>query len=117
MGNVKEAVAEWKEAKLVYTRTEREVGLQVQQAYENWASAIKQARAYEKAVKTSEENFRLQKEDYTRNLVNNLDVLEALQTLLETKREYNQVYYEMKENYWGLQVAAGKCCGEIREPV
>ena len=56
----------------------------------------------------SEKNFNLQKEDYAHNLVSNLDVLEALQALFDTRRQANQTYYQMKENYWQFKVAIGK---------
>ena len=56
----------------------------------------------------AKKNFELQKEEYERNLVGNLDVLEALETLNNTRRRANEVFYEMKENFWGLKVAIGE---------
>jgi outer membrane protein TolC len=69
---------------------------------------VEESRALEEAVKASEENFRLQREEYTRNLVSNLEVLEALELFHETRREANQAHYQMKENYWRLKVATGE---------
>lgn len=109
-GLVKEARSRWKQAKFAYSLARRRAVLEVKQAYENWLSSLKEYRALEEALKASQENFLLQKEDYERNLVSNLDVLAALESLFDTRRQTNATRYQMKENYWNLQVAAGRCC-------
>ena len=53
-------------------------------------------------------NYALQSEDYRRNLVNNLDVLQAIQGLQETRRNYNQAYYANKRFYWQLLASTGE---------
>jgi outer membrane protein len=108
IGKLKEARSRWKQTKLVYSRTRREAELEIKEAYEKWVASRRQSRALEKALRASQENYRLQKEDYARNLVGNLDVLEALEELFETSRAANRVHYEMKESYWRLQVATGE---------
>ena len=105
---IKEAVSEWKKARHTYRQTQRTTKLEIKEAYQNWTSSADQFEALREAVHDSEENFRLQKEEYARNLVNNLDVLEALESLLEARRSANHSYYEMKRNYWNLQVALGR---------
>lgn len=111
-GDFKEARSQWKQAKLTFQLANREAELEVKQAYQTFLSSSEEAKALDEALKAAEENFKLQKEDYERNLVNNLDVLEALQSLFETKRQSNELHYQMKQNYWALQIAAGKCCEE-----
>lgn len=111
-GDFKEARSQWKQAKLTYQLANREAELEVKQAYQAFLSSAEEAKALDEALKAAEENFKLQKEDYERNLVSNLDVLEALRSLFETKRQSNELHYQMKQNYWALQIASGKCCEE-----
>lgn len=108
VGKIKEAVSVWKKEKLTYSLTHREAQREVKENYALWLASMERRRAFDAALADAEENFRLQKEEYERNLVSNLDVLEALQSLLETRRDANHAHYEMKENFWRLLVAAGE---------
>ena len=110
---IKEAFSEWRKAKHIYRQAQKAAKLEIQESYQNWASAVDQFEALREAVYESEENFRLQKEEYARNLVSNLDVLQALESLFEARRSANHVYYEMKKNYWNWQTALGKCCESL----
>ena len=107
VGKVKEAISRWKKEKLNYSYARRKAELEVKQAYQSWVSSVEETRALQEAVKASEENFRLQRDDYTHSLVSNLDVLAALESLHRTRLDANRAYFQMKENYWGLQTAAG----------
>ena len=108
VGKVKEAMSHWRRGKLEYSLAERTATLEIKQAYDQWHSSVAETKALDEAVKASEENFRLQREDYEHDLVSNLDVLEALESLERTRLDANRSYYEMKTNYWNLQIAAGK---------
>ncbi len=112
IGNIKDAVSAWKQAKLSYSRTRREAELDIKQAYQNWRTTNERYKALRESVYASEENFRLQKEEYTRNLVNNLDVLQALEALYQANRQANEIYYQSKLTHWQLQIASGQCCSE-----
>jgi outer membrane protein len=113
LGKVKEAKSEWKKAKLVYRLAKREADFQIREAYEVWQASIREYRALELALKGTEENYRLQRDEYKRNLVSNLDVLEALESLIETRREASRLLYETKQNYWRLKIATGVCCESL----
>ncbi|MCM8774921.1 MAG: TolC family protein, partial [Candidatus Omnitrophica bacterium] len=108
LGNLKEAISDWKKSQYMYSLAKRRAILDIKESYRTWKSSAQRWKALEEAVKASEENYRIQKSEYLRNLVNNLDVLEALESLLRTRREANWVFYQMKENHWRLQVATGK---------
>ena len=108
VGKVKEALSRWKKQKLNYSYAKRHAELEVKQAYQNWVSSVDETRALREAVQASEENFRLQRDDYTHSLVSNLDVLQALEALHRTRLDANRAYYQMKENYWNLRIAAGE---------
>ena len=66
--------------------------------------------ALEESVEAAEENFRLQKEEYARNLVNNLDVLEAVEELQTARRNANRADHQMRQRFWELQIASGRGC-------
>ena len=108
VGKVKEAVSRWKKEKLAYSLVRRRAKLEIEESYQNWIASLEQTQALKEAVRASEENFRLQKEEYARNLVSNLDVLTALESLYQTRRDANRAYYQMKENYWALRISVGE---------
>ena len=64
--------------------------------------------ALRKAHATAKLNYYLQKKDYERSLVNNLDVLASIQTLQDAERNYIHALYEAKRQYWRLRVAVGQ---------
>ena len=108
VGKIKEAISLWKQGKLSFALAERQADLEIRQAYSEWKSSQDEHRAFQEALKASEENFNLQKDEYSRNLVNNLDVLEALESFHQTRQQANFSYYKTKENFWKLKVTAGE---------
>ncbi|OGW72389.1 MAG: hypothetical protein A2Y02_01015 [Omnitrophica bacterium GWA2_52_12] len=111
---MRDAISLWKQAKLTYAMNQRKAEQEIRDAYTRWMSAGEQYRALEKAVKSAQENFTLQSNEYKQHLVSNLDVLEAMQALFETKRNLNLVFYMMTKSYWQLEVARGNCCKELQ---
>lgn len=107
VGRVKQAVSLWKKEKLNFSRVKRQAELEIKTNHSNWISSLDESRAFEEAVEASEENFKLQTDEYSHNLVSNLDVLEALESLYQTRREANSARYVLQENYWKLQVSSG----------
>lgn len=113
VGKIKEAWSVWKKAKLEYSLIKRQAELQVKQSYSDWQYSAEQYKALEEAVQASEENYWLQEQDYSRSLVSNLDVLQALEALHSNRRAANRVCYVKKENYRRLQVAIGEVPGDV----
>lgn len=107
-GDVKEANVKVKESELSLERTRRRAITDIRQAYANLNGSIAQVKALFKAMASANKNLRLQEEDYYLNLVNNLDVLTAIQALAESKRDFNHVFYESKRAYWQLRLATGE---------
>jgi outer membrane protein len=107
-GDVKEANAKARESELYLEQTRRQAITDIRQAYANINGSIAQAKALRKALVSATTNYRLQEEDYRLSLVNNLDVLTAIQTLAETKRDFNHIFYETKRSYWQLRRATGE---------
>jgi len=108
MGKVKEAKALSEQAKLTLSEKERNAVLEIQNSFTQWQANLRRSVALEKAVAAAEKNYQLQKEDYHLNLVNNLTVLDALEELQSTRREYITVKNETKRSYYKLIVATGE---------
>ena len=105
VGQILEATANYRKAKFNYQLVQKQALLEIEQMHQGWIAAREQHRAYQEAVKASRENFDLQTEDYGKNLVSNLDVLAALEEFLMIREDANTAMYEMKTNYWKLQIA------------
>jgi outer membrane protein TolC len=107
-GLVKEAHAKARESELLFKRSARLVNQDIHNAYSNAQYAYARLVILEKALQSAELNYTLQKNDYEKNVVNNLDVLTALQSLADVRRSYNSILYTSKRYYLQLQVAAGE---------
>lgn len=113
IGKIKESISVWKKYKYAYQLARRDAELDIKQSFEYWVSSLEVSKASEDAAVASQESYDMQKDEYSRNLVNNLDVLAALETLHTVKREANTAFYDMKQNFWQLQIATGQCCESI----
>ncbi|MDD5731002.1 MAG: TolC family protein [Candidatus Omnitrophica bacterium] len=107
-GLVKEANAKAREGELLFKRAGRLANQDIHNAYINAQYAFSRLAILEKALKSAELNYTLQINDYEKNVVNNLDVLTAIQNLANVRRSYNSVLYTSKRYYLQLQVAAGE---------
>ena len=94
--------------KLLYHRTRRLAPYDIKNTYVTLATAIAVYEALRKAYTTAKLNYHMQKKDYARNLVSNLDVLASIQTLQDSHRNYIHALYEAKREYWQLRVAVGQ---------
>lgn len=108
MGEVKEAKAKKEEAELSFEKVKREALLDMNNAYTELDFALRRRAAFKKALEANEKNYQLQIEDYRVNLVNNLDVLRALEEFQETKRDFVSVENEVKRLYWQFKVSLGE---------
>ena len=108
LGAVKEATSQARAAELQFERAERSAALDIRDAYAELEAALARMRALELALSATEENYRLQTEDYRLNLVSNLDVLKALEELQDTHRDVIHARHEAKRLYWRLRVATGE---------
>lgn len=112
-GHWKKALSDYETAKLVYERTRRLAELDLKERWEEWVASRDRYQALRDAVAESEENFKLQKDEYTHSLVSNLDVLSALEDLLESQRNEITARYEMKINRWRYEISKGSCCESV----
>jgi outer membrane protein len=111
IGNVKQARAQARESELQLQLTGRQAQTDVRQTYTSLRYSLKSFAILKNALVASERNYYLQKRDYRFNVVNNLDVLAAIQTMLNTRINYIHASNDSKRLYWQLCVAAGETLG------
>ncbi|HTY44822.1 MAG TPA: TolC family protein [Patescibacteria group bacterium] len=114
-GAVKEANAVAKQSELAYQRVIRAALQDIHDSYSLVSAALDRTAALTKALQAAEQNYQLQQDDYRLNLVNNLDVLSAIQTLQDTRRNYYNAYYEARRYYWQLRAASGNLPQEKKQ--
>lgn len=107
-GAVREAQALANQAQLSLQETQRSAVLEIQNAGTRFQTALKRRNALQKALRAAEKNYQLQKEDYQKSLVNNLDVLQSLQDLQSVRRDFIAARFDAKRMYWSLKVAVGE---------
>ena len=107
-GQVKEANSVAKQSGLLYSRLGRIALQDIHDAYINMQISIFRKKTLGKALTSAELSYHLQTQDYKLNVVNNLDVLTAIQNLQDVRRSYIHTSYESKRFYWQLLAAAGE---------
>lgn len=115
LGKSQEAWLQADQARLDYHRTRRKAPYDIMDAYTRLRSAMAVHEARHKQYATAKLNYYLQRRDYQRSLVSNLDVLASIQTLQNAQREYIHALYEAKRQYWNLRVAVGQGIGRAVE--
>jgi len=111
IGAAQEAGAQARASELSYQRVQRAALQDIRASYSLVAAAQARTGALRLALQAAEQNYALQKEDYRINLVNNLDVLDAIQTLENTRRNFNTAFYAGHRFYWQLRAAGGDVPG------
>lgn len=108
MGAAKEAESGARQAEILLAQARRRAGREIRDAYAQYDTTLARTRALTKALEATEENYQLQAEEYRRHLVSNLEVLSAVQTLQDARRELIRALYEARRLYWKLKAAAGE---------
>jgi outer membrane protein TolC len=111
LGDIKEAVSDREKARLTYEQTKRLASLDIQNSYEDLKSSKESEEALAVAHRASKENYDLLAKEYLLNLVNNLEVLDALRRHEDIEKRYHEARYNMGKNYWKLRVAMGDVPG------
>jgi outer membrane protein len=108
LGQVTQARAQAAEADLKLSQARRVALLEVRQAYTSWQSALRQVDALLKALDASEKNYALQVEDFQKSLVDNLDVLQALEDLQSSRRDLVVAKASAHRAYGAVKVSVGE---------
>ncbi len=101
----REASSLLRQAELDLERLTRQVGSEIRQARVNLNSAISQSKILEVAFDKSRQSYQLQVREYRLGLVNNLDVLQAMNTMQAAKERLDQAQLQSKLNWLRLQIA------------
>jgi outer membrane protein TolC len=112
IGKSNEAIAVAHQQELTYRRTRRLAPYDIRVSYISLKTAVSVYNALKKEYSTAKLNYHLQKRDYQLSLVNNLDVLTAIQTLENAQRDSIHALYEAKREYWQLRVSVGESITE-----
>lgn len=112
LGRSKEYTLKMQDSQLEYIRLKRYAPYDIKDSYVKLNTALAVYDNLRKAFHTAKVNYYLQRKDYERSLVSNLDVLASIQTLQETQRNYIGAIYEAKRLYWQLRVATGESIEE-----
>jgi outer membrane protein len=107
LGQVQESNSVARQSELAYKRAMRLAVQDIHDSYSLVTTAGARTEALSKALAAAQENYKLQKDDYQLNLVSNLEVLSAIQTLQDTYRTYYSAFYENRRYYWHLRAASG----------
>ena len=107
VGDVKEAASNRQRARLAWEEKKRMAMLEARDAYEDYTTALKEEKALSEAHQAAHENYELLQQEYSTNLVPNLDVLDALRSYQDALRRYDAARYASKKSYWNLKSALG----------
>lgn len=107
LGANKETASELRQAEITLGRTRRSALQDIRDSHTQYEGSLNRLRALREALESTDETYQYEVKEYRLNLVNNLEVLAALQTLQDSRREVIQIMYEARRLYWKLQAAAG----------
>lgn len=113
LGANKEAASQLRQAEIILGRARRIAMQEIKDSYAQYEGSLNRLRALREALESTDETYQYEVKEYRLNLVNNLEVLAALQTLQDSRREVIQIMYEAQRLYWKLQAAAGYGLEEV----
>jgi outer membrane protein TolC len=109
---VREAHSVKRQADLGLSKTERLARQEFADSYKTWESSIGELEAYQKALASAEENYRLVDADYRLNQVTILDVLTSLTALQGARNDYERALLQSRLDRIRLGIAAGEFYGD-----
>lgn len=96
------------QADLQLRRQRRTAETEIREAYDQLISANEQIVSLRKALEATEENFREHEKDYRFSLATNLDVIQALNTFLDTKRTLDRTKFDARAAWARLQAVTAQ---------
>lgn len=106
VGAVAEIRSQKKQSELYLRELARRVDTDVRRAYDDWVDSGAEVADLIDARRAAENSHTAQVKEYRLGLVTNLDVLMALQTLLDAKRALDTARIDSRRRYVALLVAA-----------
>ncbi|MDD5686896.1 MAG: TolC family protein [Elusimicrobia bacterium] len=107
-GKINEEVARQRELENNLSLLLRDATAEVLNLHKSLVSSLNQAIAYKEAYDKAEKSYQLQLGDYKLGLVNNLDVIQALLTMSDIKRNMDKTLIQVKIDKAMLDIAVMK---------
>lgn len=107
LGDIKEASSNREKARLVWEEKKRMAFMEAKNALEEYNASQEAHEALREAEKASKENYEILQNEFGQNLVNNLEVLDALRRSQDVQRRFNTAFFESKKAYWRLCSSLG----------
>lgn len=107
-GDIKVAASQREQAEESYSKTLRMALLEIRTTFEDLVAAIEVESVYREANDALKKNYEMQSAEYLLNLVNNLDVLEALKSYQDIQLELNRTSFETRRTDWQFRIATGE---------
>lgn len=105
---VSEAASRVKEKSLLFYQGKRNAEKEIRAAYDTVTSNLAQFKTLSEAFKIAQKTYEEQNRDYRLGLSTNLDVLQSLNTLEETKRTLDRTRNQIFASWVTLQAATGR---------
>lgn len=83
----------------------RQVDTELRQLHHTLVASLAKAQSYRTAYEKAERSYRLQMQEYRLGLVNNLEVLQSMTALLDTKSSYDRSLLQVKFDQVMLDIA------------
>ncbi|MGK5084323.1 TolC family protein [Bdellovibrionota bacterium FG-1] len=97
-----------KEVELTLSQTRREAEIEIRNAYNNLVSAVNQIRSLRSALSSTEQNYKEQEKNYRFGQATNLDVIQALNVDLDTRRTLDRTRYQALTSWAELSSATAQ---------
>ncbi|MFY7993349.1 MAG: TolC family protein [Bacteriovoracaceae bacterium] len=104
---VKVAVEAKKQEQLTSNELERSAKRDIQTLYQQYQRNLEQVNRLEVAVKKSKQSYDLNQKDYKYGQATNLEVLEALNVYISSKRNYDRAVVMAYMSYKNLEASSG----------
>ncbi len=101
----REAESQYRQSRLRYEDVSRRAETDVRKAHENWTAAVEEIAVLEEAYNAAKKSHDAQSKEYRLGLVTNLEVIQALNVLQASKKDWDDARFEAKRQYVALLVA------------
>ncbi len=108
LAQTREASEKNKATTLALSQLREEVRRQITTWHATYTQNVAQLNAFDEAVKLSEANYTEQVKDFRNGLVNNLEVLTAMNALQDTRRNRNKLRYQTEIARYRYLAAIGR---------
>ncbi|MFH1368960.1 MAG: TolC family protein [Elusimicrobiota bacterium] len=107
-GKTDEELSRLREYEAGLSRITREVDTEIRKLYRSAVSSVNQASAYSDAFDKSGKSYQMQVNDYRFGLVNNLDIIQFMIVMLDTKKNLDRALIQSKLDRALLEIEAGR---------